>query len=125
MFGLVLPDLPGSMPVEVTWPTSLRPRVSRSALVWCDRRFAIEDTPAAGGKVTYTLCYPGDAAHAPATARSPSRATGGRREEVGAGCRGGKLVLTCTRRTTFTAVFGGDARPEPAQATTPAKPGRR
>ncbi|MDX3387908.1 hypothetical protein PV682_41675 [Streptomyces niveiscabiei] len=78
-FGLVLPDLPGSLPAEVTW-TDLaspegKPLGARTVWLSRDRRFAIEDSPAAGGKVTYALRYPGDA---PAP-RSPSRATGRRR----------------------------------------------
>ncbi len=175
-FGFALPDLPGSLPVEVT-RTDLaspkgKPLGTRTVWLSRDRVFGIEDTPAAGGKVTYTLRYPGDAAHAPATATATvvvprnrttlaltgnaktvtagknatltaklgrtwkerkvsvyAQPAGGAKKLVRSAVvnRDGKLVVAyrITKNTTFTAVFSGDARTEPMQATTTVKAGRR
>ncbi|MFM9442676.1 Ig-like domain repeat protein [Streptomyces acidiscabies] len=174
-FGFVLPDLPGSLPIEVTRTDLASPKGKSlgTRTVWLsrDREFRIEDTPAAGGKVTYTLRYPGDATHAPATATATvvvprnrttlalagngktvtagknatltaklgrtwkerkvsvyAQPAGGAKKLVRAAVvnRDGKLVVTyrITKNTTFTAVFSGDARTEPTQATTTVKAGR-
>ncbi|MBX7551833.1 Ig-like domain repeat protein [Streptomyces sp. tea 10] len=171
-FDLVLPSLPGSLPIEVT-RTDLASPMGKSLgtrTVWLsrDREFEIEDTPEAGGTVTYSLHYPGDDTHAPATVTATvavprnrttltldgngktvtsgknatltaklgktwkerkvsvyAQPAGGAKELVKAATvdRDGKLVITCkvTRNTTFTAVFGGDARTEPAQVTSTVK----
>ncbi|MFI9649959.1 Ig-like domain repeat protein [Streptomyces sp. NPDC052040] len=167
-FGLVLPWLPDSLPIEVTRTDLASPKGmslgTRTAWLSPDRVFTMEDTPGAGGKVTYTLRYPGDATHAPATATATVEVPRNRTTlTLGAGSgtvpkgknatltaklgttgkerkvsvyaqpaggakklirtatvdRTGKLVVTfkVTKNTTFTAVFGGDTRTEPAQAT--------
>ncbi|WP_055490759.1 YncE family protein [Streptomyces sp. TP-A0356] len=163
----VLP-LPGSVTVQVTRTDLASPKGvslgSRTVWLSAQREFDIDDVPAAGGKVTYTLRYPGDATHAASTAsvtvdvprnkttltldgdgRTVTRGTnttlraklgrtwrdrtvsvyaqpaGGTRTLVRAGTvdRDGNLVITykVTRNTTFTAVFPGDPRTEPAQDT--------
>ncbi|MFB7502110.1 YncE family protein [Streptomyces broussonetiae] len=171
-FDLVLPWLPDSLPIEVTRTDLASPKGTSlgTRTVWLsrEREFEIEDTPQAGGKVTYTLHYPGDATHAPATVTatvdvprnkttltldgngrtvtSGKKATltaklgttwkerrvsvyaqpaGGAKKLVQAATvdRDGKLVITykVTRNTTFTAVFDGDARTEPAMSTSTVK----
>ncbi|MET8981441.1 Ig-like domain repeat protein [Streptomyces sp. NPDC004539] len=175
-FGFVRPDLPGSVPIEVTRADLASPKGKPlgTRTVWLsrDRVFTIEDTPQAGGKVTYTLRYPGDATHAPVTATAAvvvprnrttltlagnaktvktgknatvtaklgktwkerkvsvyAQPAGGAKKLVRTAVvnRDGKLVITykVTKNTTFTAVFGGDARTEPMQATTSVKAGKR
>lgn len=171
-FDLTLPRLPDSLPIEVTRTDLASPkgRSLGTRTVWLSREgeFEIEDTPAAGGTVTYALHYPGDATHAPATVTATvqvprdkttltldgngktvtsgknatltaklgktwkerkvsvyAQPAGGAKKLVQAAAvdRAGKLVITykVTRNTTFTAVFGGDARTEPAQATSTIK----
>ncbi|WP_416970446.1 YncE family protein [Streptomyces sp. 4F14] len=171
-FAFVLPELPGSLPIEVT-RTDLaspkgKPLGTRTVWLSRDREFKIEDTPAAGGKVTYTLRYPGDATHAPTTATTTvtvprnkttltlaanaktvvrgktatltaklgrtwkerkvsvyAQPAGGAKKLLRTATvdRTGKLVITykVTKNTTFTAVYGGDARTEPTQAATTIK----
>ncbi|MEU8590338.1 Ig-like domain repeat protein [Streptomyces sp. NPDC048664] len=167
-FGLTLPWLPSSLPIEVTRTDLASPKGKSLGVrtVWLsrDREFEIEDTPEAGGKVTYALRYPGDATHAPVTATATvevprnrttltldgngttvkagknatltaklgrtwkerkvsvyAQPAGGAKKLIRAASvdRTGRLAITCkvTKNTTFTAVFGGDARTEPAQAT--------
>lgn len=107
-FGFVLPWLPDSLPVQVT-RTDLaspkgKPLGTRTVWLSRDRGFEIDDTPQAGGKVTYTLRCLGDAAHAPATATA--------------------TVVVPRNRTTLTLAGNGKTVASGKNATLTAKLGR-